>query len=609
MKLNDIDDIKHAIEVAESGCTWEEFNEQTCGMTEDEAGMVFLQHSTLDEEKIMEALPLIPIAMQGLRTLAMRGVPWAMRKLGKTRLGRLAKSKRAQGAGGYAAADAGVDAVTGKVDNAGRQADNFGDAFNRGYDAGGARKYESTINELTPQEEEQHKDNPAMLKALRSIEKTFGGERKQISDQITAMCRAADMLTSDRFKDRALSTVEQYGIKSKEELVQELQLMIQNEKQVDDDEIVGPDMNIKSMERALDKIKSISEQGYDTKDFEFNPRAGHRDQLSHPENRGLGGRSGLAPATSPRPKLRPKNLKAPMSSPRPKARPANLGEAGGYYTQPVYDMIEKHGYEKVMSELLSKLDADVIQDFLNRAELNEGPFTGVGKMMMKQKLKKQHKKSDLANFDKSGIDTSGKTPDEIGQMKSDYYHDNMDKAARAKKAGNRLGKNVKYGIIRYPDTAISYIKNDGNGWEHIYDKSYGFKGSVDKADLKYAKKIDIDRIPSRMLEDVTESEEKPYICVHAKKGKHECHADSSYGAAKKAAAHWGMKSTAGIDAHLAVEEEALTEAQFDEAAGEKDACYRKVKSRYKVWPSAYASGALVKCRKVGAANWGNSGKK
>ena len=55
--------------------------------------------------------------------------------------------------------------------------------------------------------------------------------------------------------------------------------------------------------------------------------------------------------------------------------------------------------------------------------------------------------------------------------------------------------------------------------------------------------------------------------------------------------------------------EAITEAQFDEAAGEKDACYRKVKARYKVWPSAYASGALVKCRKVGAANWGNKSKK
>jgi ribosome modulation factor len=46
---------------------------------------------------------------------------------------------------------------------------------------------------------------------------------------------------------------------------------------------------------------------------------------------------------------------------------------------------------------------------------------------------------------------------------------------------------------------------------------------------------------------------------------------------------------------------------IDEAG--KDACYNKVKSRYKIWPSAYASGALVKCRKVGAANWGNKSKK
>jgi len=55
--------------------------------------------------------------------------------------------------------------------------------------------------------------------------------------------------------------------------------------------------------------------------------------------------------------------------------------------------------------------------------------------------------------------------------------------------------------------------------------------------------------------------------------------------------------------------ESITEEEFDQLAEEKDACYHKVKSRYKVWPSAYASGALVKCRKVGAANWGNSKKK
>ena len=51
----------------------------------------------------------------------------------------------------------------------------------------------------------------------------------------------------------------------------------------------------------------------------------------------------------------------------------------------------------------------------------------------------------------------------------------------------------------------------------------------------------------------------------------------------------------------------------------KDACYHKVKARYRVFPSAYASGAIAKsayasgaiakCRKVGAANYGNSSKK
>jgi hypothetical protein len=41
----------------------------------------------------------------------------------------------------------------------------------------------------------------------------------------------------------------------------------------------------------------------------------------------------------------------------------------------------------------------------------------------------------------------------------------------------------------------------------------------------------------------------------------------------------------------------------------RDACYYKVRRRYKKWPSAYASGALVQCRKKGAKNWGNSKKK
>jgi hypothetical protein len=43
----------------------------------------------------------------------------------------------------------------------------------------------------------------------------------------------------------------------------------------------------------------------------------------------------------------------------------------------------------------------------------------------------------------------------------------------------------------------------------------------------------------------------------------------------------------------------------------KDACYTKVKARYKksgAWPSYYAAGALSTCRKKGAKNWGKTKK-
>ena len=73
-----------------------------------------------------------------------------------------------------------------------------------------------------------------------------------------------------------------------------------------------------------------------------------------------------------------------------------------------------------------------------------------------------------------------------------------------------------------------------------------------------------------------------------------------------------MKSNApDIESYETYDIEAMTEGKDKKGkgSGTKDACYHKVKSRYSVWPSAYASGALVKCRKKGAANWGNSTKK
>jgi len=73
---------------------------------------------------------------------------------------------------------------------------------------------------------------------------------------------------------------------------------------------------------------------------------------------------------------------------------------------------------------------------------------------------------------------------------------------------------------------------------------------------------------------------------------------------------WFAENNVEVGDKILEEAEEINEVKDKKGkgSGTKDACYYKVKSRYSVWPSAYASGALVKCRKVGAANWGNSRK-
>jgi hypothetical protein len=75
------------------------------------------------------------------------------------------------------------------------------------------------------------------------------------------------------------------------------------------------------------------------------------------------------------------------------------------------------------------------------------------------------------------------------------------------------------------------------------------KGKVGKVSAKRKLKDWIEVVEENQLNE--DSTERPYICVHAKKGKCEVKATSSYDAAKKAAAKWGLKGTAGIDSHLA----------------------------------------------------------
>jgi len=57
-------------------------------------------------------------------------------------------------------------------------------------------------------------------------------------------------------------------------------------------------------------------------------------------------------------------------------------------------------------------------------------------------------------------------------------------------------------------------------------------------------------------------------------------------------------SDMGIEEEIFRFQETLEEAKKKKTKkGKKDACYYKAKAKYKVWPSAYASGYLVKCRK------------
>ena len=60
------------------------------------------------------------------------------------------------------------------------------------------------------------------------------------------------------------------------------------------------------------------------------------------------------------------------------------------------------------------------------------------------------------------------------------------------------------------------------------------------------------------LTKLGEVEEHTYTVVHAKHGKEEIKASSSYGAAKKYADMKKLKSTAGVDAHLHTKEDSFT---------------------------------------------------
>ncbi|AIX18427.1 hypothetical protein Syn7803US2_127 [Synechococcus phage ACG-2014f] len=79
--------------------------------------------------------------------------------------------------------------------------------------------------------------------------------------------------------------------------------------------------------------------------------------------------------------------------------------------------------------------------------------------------------------------------------------------------------------------------------------------------------------------------------------------DVGYEIHKKAVAQYNKQNPSK---KVKEEVEISEEDKKGSGSGKKDACYNKVKASASVWPSAYASGRLVQCRKKGAANYGKS---
>jgi hypothetical protein len=107
------------------------------------------------------------------------------------------------------------------------------------------------------------------------------------------------------------------------------------------------------------------------------------------------------------------------------------------------------------------------------------------------------------------------------------------------------------------DDAVSWFVGDGVEEVGSSDISAIVKDVARRMEERHA---DIDEA-HELSKGGHKYSERPYVCVHAKKGKCKVHADTSYEAVKKAAQKWGLKSTSGIDAHLAdVDHTAVNEA-------------------------------------------------
>ena len=197
----------------------------------------------------------------------------------------------------------------------------------------------------------------------------------------------------------------------------------------------------------------------------------------------------------------------------------------------------------------------------------------MGKEVESKKKVAEHHQKDANGNTIPHEDEGDGTPSSVEEMVDKKFGSsdkvNLDKAV----------KNIQSGNVKKIDKKIKKLNNEAK---------------IDTVDPKNKRK--------RRNERQFGKQTKPYD-PDTKEMK------TSMGKFMNSMRHDMHKKKRGVKTKGMGEEVVLEADKKGKGSGTKDACYHKVKSRYSVWPSAYASGALVKCRKVGAKNWGNSSKK
>jgi hypothetical protein len=175
------------------------------------------------------------------------------------------------------------------------------------------------------------------------------------------------------------------------------------------------------------------------------------------------------------------------------------------------------------------------------------------------------------------------TNEDISQ---DAHH--MERDHEVQMARSQLYKSANYAIKLHSILKGISEEQGLEGWMQAkITKASDYLSSVFHA-------LEYDELERSQSEPVPamESAERPYVAVHAKKGKTEVTGSSSYDAAKKAAAKWKLTSTAGIDVHLADVTHVATESV------DKDEIQKQIDQTEKHMKSFSGNTSSVKMKKV-----------